>query len=222
VRSREWGRCKDPEPMLFEVCFLKGPANNRRMRLFTLTAGRRLWEQIGHEACRSALDVAWRQAENLATDEEVAAQFEALRPVYYQASANNSWELAKMINILGVLFTEPWSAAMQLITPSSGGSSVPLLTPIETSACCGLLRDLFGQYRGILPSIEPALLAWNRGAIPRIAQSIYDERAFDRLPILADALKEAGCTDADILKHCRKPGEHIRGCWVVELLLGKT
>jgi hypothetical protein len=46
-------------------------------------------------------------------------------------------------------------------------------------------------------------------------------RALDRLPILADALEEAGCTDADILAHCRGPGPHVRGCWVVDLLLGK-
>ena len=55
-----------------------------------------------------------------------------------------------------------------------------------------------------------------------LANLIYDERAFDRLPILADALEDAGCDDADILRHCREPGEHVRGCWVVDLLLGKS
>ena len=55
-----------------------------------------------------------------------------------------------------------------------------------------------------------------------MAQSIYDARAFDRLPLLADALEDAGCADADILSHCRTPGEHVRGCWVVDLLLGKS
>ena len=64
-------------------------------------------------------------------------------------------------------------------------------------------------------------LAWNDGTIRRIAQAIYDERAFDRLAILADALEDAGCDNADILNHCRSGGEHVRGCWVVDLLLGK-
>jgi hypothetical protein len=50
---------------------------------------------------------------------------------------------------------------------------------------------------------------------------IYDERAFDRLPLLADALEEACCDDADILGHCRDGGEHVRDCWVVDLVLGK-
>ena len=53
------------------------------------------------------------------------------------------------------------------------------------------------------------------------AQAIYDDRALERLPVLADALEEAGCTDAAILEHCRGPGPHVRGCWVIDLLLGK-
>jgi hypothetical protein len=57
--------------------------------------------------------------------------------------------------------------------------------------------------------------------VDRLASHIYDSRAFDRLPILADALEEAGCKDAEILAHCRGPGPHVRGCWVVDLVLGK-
>jgi hypothetical protein len=55
-----------------------------------------------------------------------------------------------------------------------------------------------------------------------LAHGIYDQRAFDDLPILADALEEAGCQDADILGHCRQPGPHVLGCWAVDLLLGKS
>ena len=55
----------------------------------------------------------------------------------------------------------------------------------------------------------------------KMAQLIYDDRAFDRLPLLADALEDAGCTDADILGHCRGGG-HVRGCWCVDLLTGKA
>jgi hypothetical protein len=64
-------------------------------------------------------------------------------------------------------------------------------------------------------------LLWNEGLVPKLAQAIYDENAFDRLPILADALEEAGCTNADILDHCRQSGEHVRGCWVVDLILAR-
>jgi hypothetical protein len=67
----------------------------------------------------------------------------------------------------------------------------------------------------------PLDLAWLTPAVVGIAQRIYEEGDFAALPVLADALEEAGCTDADILTHCRWGGEHVRGCWVVDALLGK-
>ncbi|WP_406697444.1 hypothetical protein V5E97_01170 [Singulisphaera sp. Ch08] len=63
-------------------------------------------------------------------------------------------------------------------------------------------------------------LTWNRGALPNLARSIYEAEQFDRLPILADALETAGCTESAILNHLRGPGPHHRGCWVLDLLLG--
>ena len=69
--------------------------------------------------------------------------------------------------------------------------------------------------------IDSVWLAWNNGTVRKIAQAICDDRSFEQMPILADALEEAGCTNADILVHCREPGEHGRGCWVVDLLLRK-
>ncbi|MBM4071279.1 MAG: hypothetical protein FJ271_20430 [Planctomycetes bacterium] len=84
-----------------------------------------------------------------------------------------------------------------------------------------MLRCICGHAFGPLAGVSPSLLVWNDDTIPRLAHSIYDERAFDRLPILADALEAAGCTDAEILSHCRGPGPHVRGCWVVDLILGK-
>jgi hypothetical protein len=70
-------------------------------------------------------------------------------------------------------------------------------------------------------ALDPAILAWNEGTVRRIATGIYEERAFDRLPILHDALLDAGCDNEDILAHCRSAGPHARGCWVIDLLLGK-
>jgi hypothetical protein len=70
-------------------------------------------------------------------------------------------------------------------------------------------------------AVDPGWLGWNQGTVPRIAQCIYQERAFGCLPILADALEDAGCADPQILHHCRQPGEHAHGCWAVDALLGK-
>ena len=81
-----------------------------------------------------------------------------------------------------------------------------------------LLRDIFGN------PVRPVALdpAWLSSDVVALARGIYDERAFDRMPILADALQDAGCTNDDILSHCRGDGPHVRGCWVVDLVLGKT
>jgi hypothetical protein len=80
-----------------------------------------------------------------------------------------------------------------------------------------LLRDIFDHL--FLPAaVEPA---WLTPTVLALARGIYEERAFDRLPVLADALLDAGCEAADVLAHCRGPGPHVRGCWVVDLLLGK-
>jgi hypothetical protein len=91
-----------------------------------------------------------------------------------------------------------------------------------------VLRDLIGTTPFRPVPVDPHWLTWNDGMIPKIAQVIYDERQLPegtldntRLAVLADALEEAGCTNADILDHCRQSGEHYRGCWVVDLMLGR-
>ena len=91
----------------------------------------------------------------------------------------------------------------------------------ELTAQAALLRDIVGNsYRSITPN--PDWSTWQDATIPKIAQAIYADRAFGNLPILADALEETGCDDADILAHCRSGGEHVRGCWVIDRILGKS
>ncbi|MBY0459858.1 MAG: hypothetical protein K2V38_21275 [Gemmataceae bacterium] len=83
-----------------------------------------------------------------------------------------------------------------------------------------LLRELFGNPFTVSPP-APEWLGWNGGTVPALARGIDAERAFDRMPILADAIEDAGCTDAEILTHCREHNAHVRGCWVLDLLLGR-
>jgi hypothetical protein len=89
------------------------------------------------------------------------------------------------------------------------------------AAQCRLLRDIFRKPSRRFPSQPSVARALRDSTVPRIAQTIYNDRRFQDLPILADALEEAGCTDSEILGHCRGPGEHARGCWVLDLILGK-
>jgi hypothetical protein len=84
-----------------------------------------------------------------------------------------------------------------------------------------LLRDIFGNPFQPVPHVSPAILHWNNGIIPKLAEAIYQGGAFNRLPNLADALEKAGGVADKVLAHCRHPGPHVRGCWVIDLLLGK-
>ena len=85
-----------------------------------------------------------------------------------------------------------------------------------------LLHDIFGLLPFHPAALAPAWLTWHDGLLVSMARQMYDSRDFGDMPVLADALEEAGCDDADILAHCRQPGPHVRGCWVADLLLGKA
>jgi hypothetical protein len=85
-----------------------------------------------------------------------------------------------------------------------------------------LVHCVFGNPFRPSSLLPGPVLTWNDGTVRRIAEGIYQARAFGRLPILADALLDAGCDDEAILAHCREPGPHVRGCWVVDLILGKS
>ncbi len=87
----------------------------------------------------------------------------------------------------------------------------------ERKAQAALIRDIFGD-----PFPPPKFeKAWRTPDVASLAESIYEDKAFDRMPILGDALEEAGCDDPVILGHCRGTGPHVRGCWVLDLVLGK-
>jgi hypothetical protein len=91
----------------------------------------------------------------------------------------------------------------------------------ERARQAAVLRDLFGPLLFRPVAIDPAWLAWNGGVVPALARAI-DEGASEQLPVLADALEDAGCTSPDLLGHLRGPGPHFRGCWVIDLLLTKS
>jgi len=81
-----------------------------------------------------------------------------------------------------------------------------------------LVRDVFGNpFRPV--AVKPA---WLTSDVVALATGIYADRAFDRMPILADALQDAGCDNEEVLDHCRSGGPHVRGCWAVDLLTGRA
>ena len=84
-----------------------------------------------------------------------------------------------------------------------------------------MIRDLLGSPFRLAPVVDPMWLAWNDGTVAKMAAAIYRQRRFADLPILADALEDAGCADAAILAHYRGVGEHVRRCWAIDLLTGR-
>ena len=93
------------------------------------------------------------------------------------------------------------------------------LTPLasSTNQSPSSVRDIFGNpFRPV--TFSPT---WRTDTAVALARQMYESRDFSAMPILADALQDAGCDNDDILDHCRGDGPHVRGCWVVDLVLGK-
>jgi hypothetical protein len=99
----------------------------------------------------------------------------------------------------------------------------------ERQEQAGLLREVMGNPFRYDPAplerelvVDPAVLAWQAGRVEQVAGEIYRSGRFERVPELAGLLQAAGCSDQDLLRHCLRPAGHVRGCWAVDLLLGKS
>jgi hypothetical protein len=92
----------------------------------------------------------------------------------------------------------------------------------ERAAQAHLLREVLGPAPLRPVAVARSWLAWQGGLVVRLARWVYEGRRFGELPGLAFALEQAGCLDEDLLRHCRLPGEHARGYWVLDRLLGRS
>jgi hypothetical protein len=211
--------------------WLRWRLSDRKLRLFACACCRHIWSLIADPRSQEAVRIAEEYADgrvpspNLLAARQAAAQaVEATSPwTKPRAAAQAAEAVARLDWSAGVVATPASAyASWEAHTAPRGkagraGRKARLATESVQAA---LLRDIVGiPFRSM--SIEAACLTRHGGAIPKLAQAIYDDRRFSALPVLADALEEAGCTDPDILGHCRGPGPHVRGCWVVDLLLGK-
>lgn len=167
---------------------------------------------------RKRVEVAERYADGRATEEErESAYWKRLRvPSWRATDAAEGTVDDRVLHRLPEVMLDTATAAGMADPRSEDAGTLD-----ERAAQAHLLRDIFGNpFRPV--TFAPAWLTWHGGLVVSMAQRMYDSRDFSDLPILADALEEAGCSDPDILGHCRQPGEHVRGCWVVDLVLGKS
>lgn len=219
MTEAEWLTCTDPMPML---TFLKDRADKRRCLLFACACERRLW---GHPDCeREKVEVTESYADGQATAAEVLAALEHIGSEHYTLGDVTDMDPVAWAN------DESERSAEYAANIEQRGPRTSTLGNIqawddsyatERNAHATLLREIFGNpFRPA--GVKPSWLTWNDGIVVKLAQSIYDERAFDRMPILADALEDANCDNAEFLGHCRQPGPHVRGCWALDLLLGRS
>ena len=175
---------------------LRVQLTDRKWRLFACACLRRFPHVVADERNLDAVEAEERYADGLTPKRELKKARKAAR-LSWLPSYEAFDEASAVVR----------AAAVQV-------------TPERQRSLDSVLDDQAGHlWHPVL--LRPSWLRRNGGIVAAMARTIYTDHSFADLPILADALEEAGCDNADILDHCRRPGEHARGCWVLDLLLGK-
>jgi hypothetical protein len=209
--------------------FLQGKASDRKLRLFACACCRQVWHMLTNERSRNAVEVAERFADGNATAVELVESHHAAKRFYGPWLPDEKEMAADAASDSAQVISETiTSVASDVVCAAMNDPSGDCDEAIVVHKQVVLINDIFGHSFRPSPAFPAALLAWNDGTVRRIAQGIYEERRMPegtldnaRLAVLADALEESGCTDPDMLAHLRGPGPHVRGCWVLDLLLGK-
>jgi hypothetical protein len=229
MTEAEWLECDSPVPML--RC-LQGDASDRKLRLFGCVCCRRHWHLLTDERSRMAVEMAELWADGLATEAELEAAQSAADQAKddrvlarHDSEYSNSERFTNAARAAGLLATvNPFSTDRCLVVAGycrvialheTGERDRPESDDISL---CTIIRDIFGN------PFRPATFspAWRTDTAVSLARGMYESRDFSAMPILADALQDAGCDSDDILAHCRDANAtHVRGCWVVDLVLGK-
>lgn len=221
MTEAEWMVWADPKAMLE---LLRDNATERKFRLFACACCRRVWPWLADVRSRRAVEVA----EEL-TDGSVSL-------TDWSDAEAAAWH-AMHEGGEGLLDTEDATARLMFHYASGAAFSavqadfdrVDASSVAQDAANCAsekdqerrsqacLLRDIFGNpFRPV--TFSPA---WRIDTALTLARQMYDSREFSAMPIPADALQDAGCDNEDVLNHCRFSDVHVRGCWVVDLVLGK-
>jgi hypothetical protein len=240
MKAAEWDTCTDLETMLKSV---RRRANDRKLLLFACGCLRRIWHLLPDRRHRRLIEVAERHADGRTRPRTVAdaiakAKSHAIRDLV----GNRGWSIASALaHCLGSPDAQRRHAWGPLDVPRSAASGLAYhtfhtsgqdrgKTPayqmplwLETEAAeAAVQRDLFRCVLGNPfrrpPDLDAGWQTWHDGLLLSMAQRMYDSRDFTELPVLADMLEDAGCREASMLAHCRGPGPHARGCFVLDLL----
>jgi hypothetical protein len=222
MTEAEWLTATDSTLML--EC-LNGETSDRKFRLFGVSCCRHIWHLFTDIRWQEAIKTAEKYADGIATVAEFNLAGENARAASWDAemgyvNGTNEAFLAEVAEQKEGVSVESMIAAV--LVPVGIDSAFAAVfanySGKQSSNQIALLHDIFGNpFRPI--TLNPS---WLTATVLALATGIYEEKAFDSMPILADALPDAGCDNEDILNHCRQPDEHVKGCWVLDLLLGKS
>jgi hypothetical protein len=212
MMEHEWLACPDPDALLDHLRS-SGRASERKLRLFAVGCCRRVWHLMNDGRSRKAVAVVERWVDGEASRQQLEAAHAAAGQAWRTPAGTAAWDAS----------TVEWrvEAAAAAASHAAWAGSADRSRADERRAQADLLRCIVGNPFRVPAPFPPAVLAWQDGTVVKLARSIYQARRFEDVPVLADALEEAGCSDADVLGHLRGPGPHGRGCWVVDALLGK-
>ena len=209
MTEAEWLASDEPTELYFHVC---RRLSERKIRLAAVACSRASWHRVTDWRCRRVVEVAEAFADGDATAAELVAAGN-------QILAERDIGMAGVVHQLVKLYTV-WAMhesinAIRRLTSHDQATRGYALTRLPREAAA--FRCLFGN------PFRPVALdsAWRTSTVLALANGIYADRAFDRTPILADALQDAGCEDETVLTHLRHDETHVRGCWVVDMVLGK-
>jgi hypothetical protein len=215
VTEAQWRRCADPVPM-FPV--LSGLTTGRKLRLFAAACCRRIAHVLPDERILRALDAAERLADGTIDPSEWAdaeARAKEVRRGIHPLLDAQQWN-AVVASVIAVSHASCPDHELQLAANTSAAARRAVQAEPATHA--HLVREVFGD------PVRPVKFssAWRTSTVVALAAQMYERREFSAMPILADALQDAGCESVKILNHCRDTNQvHVLGCWVVDLVLGK-
>jgi hypothetical protein len=232
MTEAEWNACTDPQLMLQ---FLRGTVGarkrsgpwtrHRKFRLFACACCRRV------SYLSADIATAIEQIERFADGEAKHKERIAAGRTIAKTAKNVAWPEETAECLMADLRNAATRAMMRICHDSGIGAAAAVgwasgmgkdfdeVKQGERQRQASILRCIFGS----LPFRSIAIdRSWLTPTVTNLARATYQEHAFDRLPILADALEDSGCTNQEVLGHLRGGGEHTRGCWVVDLLIGKA
>jgi hypothetical protein len=213
VTEAEWLASDDPLLLLaiLEPWAADEVVSDRQLRLFACACSRRLWHVLPEQR-RKDVELAERFVDGRASVEEISARRREISRAKKGRARPDEPAIARWCVLDGSGYGGPDDYRWELLTAlrATRGAGAE-------AAQAALLRDIVGNpFRRV--EFAPD---WRTSTTVALAGGIYEEHAFERMPVLADALMDAGCEGEHVLSHCRGPGPHVRGCWVIDLLLGK-